>query len=631
MNQKFSQIYLNSIKNPEDFWKKVSDDIFWFKKPTKILNKTNPPFYKWYEDGITNTCYNALDIHIDQGRGDNTALIYDSPITGNKKKFTYKELREKVSKFSGALKNQGINKGDRVIIYMPMIPEAAIAMLGCARIGAVHSVVFGGFAANELASRIDDSKAKIIISASCGYEPGKTIEYKPLLKKAIELAKHKVEKCIIYQRKDFKVDLDKNEIDWNDAIKDAKPVECVEMNANDYAYILYTSGTTGVPKGIVRDIGGHIVALKWTMKNIYNIDPDDVWWSASDIGWIVGHSYIVYAPLFHGCTTVLFEGKPVGTPDAGVFWRVISEYKVKSLFTAPTAFRAIKKEDPNGNFFKKYDLSSFESLFLAGERADPDTIKWAESLLKVPVIDHWWQTETSWAISANCAGLGLSKIKYGSACKPVPGYNIKILKSDGKEAKPNEMGDVVVKLPLPPGTFPTLWNADQKYKDNYMSTYPGYYQTYDAGHIDEDGYVWIMSRTDDIINVAGHRLSTGAIEEVLSEHQSVAECAVMGIADKLKGQLPIGLLTLKAGVQKDNETISKECVQMVRDKVGPVAAFKIAIVVKRLPKTRSGKILRGTVRKIADNEEYKMPATIDDPSILDEIKQDLINNNILKV
>jgi len=630
MTSKYQEIYQRSIQNAADFWSDVANDIFWYKKPSKILNSDNPPFYKWFQDGVTNTCYNAVDLHVKNGNGKKIAIIYDSPITNSQKKISYEQLMEKVSIFAGALVNHGINKGDRVIIYMPMIPEAVIAMLACGRIGAVHSVVFGGFAPNELASRIDDSKAKIILSASCGYEPGRTIEYKPLLKKAIELAKHKPEKCIIYQRKDFKVDLEKNEIDWNDAIKDAKPVECVEMNANDYAYILYTSGTTGVPKGIVRDIGGHIVALKWTMKNIYNIDPDDVWWSASDIGWIVGHSYIVYAPLFHGCTTVLFEGKPVGTPDAGVFWRIISEHKVKSLFTAPTAFRAIKKEDPNGNFFKKYDLSSFESLFLAGERADPDTLKWAEGLLKVPVIDHWWQTETSWAISANCTGIGLEKTKYGSACKPVPGYDVKILKSDGKEAKPNEMGDVVVKLPLPPGTFPTLWGADQRYKETYMSNYPGYYQTYDAGHIDEDGYIWIMSRTDDIINVAGHRLSTGAMEEVLAEHKDVAECAVLGIADKLKGQLPIGLLTLKAGVTKSHEDISKECVQMIRQKIGPVAAFKTAIVIKRLPKTRSGKILRGTVRKIADNEPYKMPATIDDPAILDEIKGDLKKHNILK-
>ena len=631
MKSKFQEIYESSINNPEKFWKEISNDIFWFKKPTKILNKSNPPFYKWFEDGVTNTCYNALDYHIDQGRGDKVALIYDSPITGNKAKFSFKDLKNKVSKFAGALINQGINKGDRVIIYMPMIPEAVIAMLACGRIGAIHSVVFGGFASNELASRIDDSNAKILITASCGFEPGRTVEYRPLVDGALKLAKHKVEKVIFYQRKNHEVKLNAPlEISWNEALANSKDTDCVEMGSNEYAYILYTSGTTGVPKGIVRDIGGHIVALKWTMKNIYNIDADDVWWSASDIGWIVGHSYIVYAPLFKGCTTVLFEGKPVGTPDAGVFWKIISEYKVKSLFTAPTAFRAIKKEDPDGKFFSKYDLSSFESLFLAGERADPDTIKWAENLLNVPVIDHWWQTETSWAISSNCTGIEVQKTKYGSACKAVPGYDVKVIKQDQTLAKENEMGDIIVKLPLPPGTFPTLWNADERYKKTYMSKYEGYYQTYDAGHIDEDEYIWIMSRTDDIINVAGHRLSTGAIEEVLSEHQSVAECAVMGIADKLKGQLPIGLIALKAGVQKDNETICKECIQMVRDKVGPVAAFKTAIVVKRLPKTRSGKILRGTIRKIADKEEYKMPATIDDPAILDEIKQDLIKNNILK-
>jgi len=631
MNIKFKEIYNNSIKEPEKFWEEVSKDVFWYNKPSKILNRSNPPFYKWFEDGTTNTCYNALDIHIQNGMGDKTALIYDSPITNTKSKFTFSNLKEKVAKFAWALQNQGVNKGDRVIIYMPMIPEAVIAMLACGRIGAIHSVVFGGFAANELASRIDDSKAKILVTASCGFEPGRTVEYKPLVDKALEIAKHKPEKLILYQRKDHEVNLNNNsEISWDDVLKDAKEIGCVEMNANDFAYILYTSGTTGIPKGIVRDIGGHIVALKWTMKNIYNINQDDVWWSASDIGWIVGHSYIVYAPLFKGCTTVLFEGKPVGTPDAGVFWRVISEYKIKSLFTAPTAFRAIKKEDPEGKFFSKYDLSCFKSLFLAGERADPDTLKWAESLLKVPVIDHWWQTETSWAISSNCTGIEMQKTKYGSACMPVPGYDVKVLKANKSEAKENEMGDIVVKLPLPPGTFPTLWNADERYKKTYMSNYEGYYQTYDAGHIDEDGYVWIMSRTDDIINVAGHRLSTGAIEEVLSEHKSVAECAVLGIADKLKGQLPIGLLALKSGVKQKNEEIIKECIQMVRNKVGPVAAFKIAIVVKRLPKTRSGKILRGTIRKIADKEEYKMPATIDDPAILDEIKQDLINNKILK-
>ena len=628
---KFKSIYNKSISDPEGFWKEVSEDIFWFKKPTKILNKSNPPFYKWFEDGLTNTCYNALDFHIDNGLGNQTALIYDSPITGNKAKFTFNELKERVSKFAGALVNQGIKKGDRVVIYMPMIPEAVIAMLSCARIGAIHSVVFGGFASNELANRIDDSKAKILITASCGFEPGKTVEYRPLVDGALKLAKHRLEKVIFFQRKGNEIKLNQPlEMSWDEAMVNAKDTDCIEMSSIEYAYILYTSGTTGLPKGIVRDIGGHIVALKWTMKNIYNIDQGDVWWSASDIGWIVGHSYIVYAPLFKGCTTLLFEGKPVGTPDAGVFWRIISDYKIKSLFTAPTAFRAIKKEDPDGKFFTKYDLSSFKSLFLAGERADPDTIKWAENLLKIPVIDHWWQTETSWAISSNCTGIEMMKTKYGSACKAVPGYDVKIIKPDQSLAKPDEMGDIVVKLPLPPGTFPTLWNADKRYNDNYMSNYKGYYQTYDAGHIDEDGYIWIMSRTDDIINVAGHRLSTGAIEEVLSEHKSVAECAVIGISDKLKGQLPIGLLTLKAGVSKDNEIISKECIQMVRNKIGPVAAFKIAIVVKRLPKTRSGKILRGTVRKIADKEEYKMPATIDDPAILNEIKEDLIKNNIIK-
>ena len=631
MSGKYKKTYDSSINQKEDFWKTVSNDIFWYKKPSKILNRSNPPFYKWFEDGVTNTCYNALDVHIDNGRGDRTAIIYDSPITGTKYKLTYKEMKEKVSLFAGALKSQGVSKGDRVIIYMPMIPEAVIAMLACGRIGAIHSVVFGGFASNELASRIDDSKSKILVTASCGFEPGRTVEYKPLVDEAIKIASHKPEKIILYQREGHHVKLNApKEISWEESLADAQDVDCVEMNSNEFAYILYTSGTTGIPKGIVRDIGGHIVALKWTMKNIYNIDKDDIWWSASDIGWIVGHSYIVYAPLFKGCTTVLFEGKPVGTPDAGAFWKIISDYKVKSLFTAPTAFRAIKKEDPEGKFFSKYDLSSFESLFLAGERADPDTIKWAETLLKVPVIDHWWQTETSWAISSNCTGIEMQKTKYGSACKAVPGYDVKILKSDHSVAKPNEMGDIVVKLPLPPGTFPTLWNADERYEKTYMTNYEGYYQTYDAGHIDEDGYIWIMSRTDDIINVAGHRLSTGAIEEVLSEHQSVAECAVLGIADKLKGQLPIGLVVLKAGVKKDNELISKECIQMVRDKIGPVAAFKIVIVIKRLPKTRSGKILRGTIRKIADKEDYKMPATIDDPAILKEIEEDLRKNDILK-
>ncbi len=630
MSNNYDHSYKASIINPEKFWGEAAKDVKWFKSYKKVLDDSNPPFYRWFPEGKINTCFNAIDRHVEEGNGSRTAIIYDSPVTSKKISFTYSDLKKRVSIFAGALKNFGIKKGDRIIIYMPMIPEALVAIFACARIGAVHSVVFGGFASNELAARIDDSEAKLIITASCGFEPGKIIQYKPLIEEAIKLAKIKPKKCIIFQRENNHVELNANDISWEDFIKNAKETECEPMDANDPAYILYTSGTTGAPKGVVRDIAGHIVALKWSMKNIYNINPGDVWWSASDIGWVVGHSYIVYAPLFHCCTTVLYEGKPVGTPDAGSFWRVISEHKVKSLFTAPTALRAIKKEDPDGKFFKKYDLSKFELLFLAGERADPDTIKWAENLLKKPVIDHWWQTETGWAISANCAGLGLFKTKYGSAGKPVPGYNVQVLKSDGSQAKPSEMGDVVIKLPLPPGTFPTLWKTDQRYKENYMDTYKGYYKTYDAGHIDEDGYVWIMSRTDDIINVAGHRLSTGSMEEILSENTSVAECAVLGIADNLKGQIPLGLIVLKAGVTKKSEEICKECIQMIRDRIGPVAAFKNIVVVKRLPKTRSGKILRGTVSKIADQVAYKMPATIDDPAILDEIKSSLIIARIIK-
>ena len=626
---KYEQAFKQSIENPDEFWGKAAEDVKWIKKYDKVVHTDKPPFYRWFKGGKINTCYNALDRHVDEGNGDRTALIFDSAMTNTKKKFSYKELRDKTAQLAGALQQSGVKKGDRVIIYMPMIPEAIQAMLACARIGAVHSVVFGGFASSELASRIDDSGAKIILSASCGLEPGRTVEYKPLLDGALKVAKQKVEKVVVFQRDVHKATLTDGFVDWNDFIKDAPQSECTECDANDPAYILYTSGTTGVPKGILRDIGGHIVALKWTMKNVYDINPGDIWWSASDIGWIVGHSYIVYGPLFQGCTTVIFEGKPVGTPDPGSFWRIISEYKVKTLFTAPTAFRAIKKEDPNGEYFKKYDLSKFEALYLAGERADPDTIHWAEGLLKKPVIDHWWQTETSWSITGNFKGLGLFETKYGSAGKPAPGYDVKVLKEDGSEAKRGEMGDICVKLPLPPSTFPTLWNADKRYEENYMSTYPGYYQTYDAGHIDEDGYVWIMSRTDDIINVAGHRLSTGSMEEVLSEHPDVAECAVIGIADKLKGQMPIGMVVLKAGVTKTPEDIQKECVKMIRDKIGPVAAFKTAIVIKRLPKTRSGKVLRGTMRKIADKEEYKAPATIDDPAILTEITDSLKSAGIL--
>ena len=630
MSNKYEILYKESIVDPEKFWDEAAKDVKWFSPYKKVLDRSNPPFYRWFPEGKINTCFNAIDRHVEEGNGSRKAIIYDSPVTSKKISFSYSEAKKIISTFAGALKEFGIKKGDRIIIYMPMIPEAVFAMLACSRIGAVHSVVFGGFAANELAARINDSEAKLIISASCGFEPGRTVQYKPLLDEAIRLATVKPKKCVIFQRENNFVELGVNDISWQDFIKNAKEIDCEHMDANDPAYILYTSGTTGTPKGIVRDIGGHIVALKWSMKNIYNINPGDVWWSASDIGWVVGHSYIVYGPLFHGCTTIIYEGKPVGTPDAGSFWRVISEHKVKSLFTAPTAFRAIKKEDPEGKFFKKYDLSKFEILFLAGERADPDTIKWAENLLKKPVIDHWWQTETGWAISANCAGLGLFETKYGSAGKAVPGYNIQILKPDGTQAQSSEMGDVVVKLPLPPGTFPTLWKADKRYKENYMDPYKGYYKTYDAGHIDENGYVWIMSRTDDIINVAGHRLSTGSMEEILSENASVAECAVLGIADNLKGQIPLGLIVLKSGVTKKPEEISKECIQMIRDKIGPVAAFKSIVVVKRLPKTRSGKILRGTVSKIADQVPYKMPATIDDPIILDEIKSSLIEAGIIK-
>ena len=630
MSNKYENLYKESIVDPEKFWDEAAKNVKWFSPYKKVLDISNPPFYRWFPEGKINTCFNAIDRHVEEGNGSRKAIIYDSPVTSKKISFSYSEAKKIISTFAGALKEFGIKKGDRIIIYMPMIPEAVFAMLACARIGAVHSVVFGGFAANELAARINDSEAKLIISASCGFEPGRTVQYKPLLDEAIRLATVKPKKCVIFQRENNFVELGVNDISWQDFIKNAKEIDCEHMDANDPAYILYTSGTTGTPKGIVRDIGGHIVALKWSMKNIYNINPGDVWWSASDIGWVVGHSYIVYGPLFHGCTTIIYEGKPVGTPDAGSFWRVISEHKVKSLFTAPTAFRAIKKEDPEGKFFKKYDLSKFEILFLAGERADPDTIKWAENLLKKPVIDHWWQTETGWAISANCAGLGLFETKYGSAGKAVPGYNIQILKPDGTQAQSSEMGDVVVKLPLPPGTFPTLWKADKRYKENYMDPYKGYYKTYDAGHIDENGYVWIMSRTDDIINVAGHRLSTGSMEEILSENASVAECAVLGIADNLKGQIPLGLIVLKSGVTKKPEEISKECIQMIRDKIGPVAAFKSIVVVKRLPKTRSGKILRGTVSKIADQVPYKMPATIDDPIILDEIKSSLIEAGIIK-
>jgi propionyl-CoA synthetase len=624
MSSRFDQVYRRSIEDPDDFWAEAAEALHWDKRWDTVLDDSNKPFYRWFSGGKLNTCYNALDFHVENGRADQPALIYDSPVTDSKKTLTYQELRDKVATFAGVLAAQGVAKGDRVVIYMPMIPQALVAMLACARLGAVHSVVFGGFAANELAVRIDDAKPKVIVSASCGIEPGRVVEYKPLLDKAIERARHKPEKCVIVQRDTRTCELIKGrDLDWMEAMDAASPHECVSVAATDPLYILYTSGTTGEPKGVVRDNGGHAVALKWTMKNIYGVDPGEVFWAASDVGWVVGHSYIVYAPLLAGNTSVLFEGKPVGTPDAGVFWRVISEHKVSVMFTAPTAFRAIKKEDPKGELIKNYDLSGFRTLFLAGERTDPDTLQWAEEKLKVPVIDHWWQTETGWSICANCVGIEQLPVKPGSPSKAAPGMNVQVVGEDGNPVKAGDIGALVIKLPLPPGTFPTLWNADERFKEAYMDEYPGYYKTADAGFIDGDGYVFVMARTDDIINVAGHRLSTGGMEEVLAAHPDVAECAVIGVADQMKGQLPLGFLVLNAGVERSHEEITREAVQGVRDQIGPVAAFKTAVVVKRLPKTRSGKILRGTMQKIADDEAWKMPATIDDPVILDEITQAL--------
>ena len=582
------------------------------------------PFIAGFSGGEVNTCYNAVDLHIENGRGDQNAIIYDSPVTQTIKKYTYNQLRDEVARFAGALAAQGLSKGDRVLIYMPMIAEALIAMLASARLGAVHSVVFGGFAAKELAVRIDDAKPKVIVSASCGIEVARVIAYKPLLDKAIEMAQFKPSACIIKQRPmEAAAMIDGRDFDWDDAMQDAQPHDCVPVAATDPLYILYTSGTTGIPKGVVRDNGGHLVALKWTMGAVYNIEAGDVYWAASDVGWVVGHSYIVYGPLLKGCTTIVFEGKPVGTPDAGVFWRVISEHKVKVMFTAPTAFRAIKREDPRAELMKNYDLSNFKALFLAGERLDPDTLKWAENSLGIPVIDHWWQTETGWAIAGNCIGLHHYPIKEGSPTKPAPGWNLQVVDANCNPIKAGDIGALVVKLPLPPGSLPTLWNNDDGYIKAYLEEFPGYYKTADAGFIDEDGYVFVMSRTDDIINVAGHRLSTGAMEEVLADHPDVAECAVLGVDDKLKGQVPIGFLVLNAGVTRSPDEIIKETVQMVRDRIGPVASFKTATVVKRLPKTRSGKILRGTIQKIADNKPYKAPATIDDPVILDEMTEAL--------
>ena len=621
MARRFDEVYARSLEDPHGFWAEAAEDIHWYRRWDSVLDDTNPPFYRWFVGGETNTCYNAVDRHVQAGRGDQLAIVYDSPITGKQRGLTYGELQDRVARCAGALRGYGVEKGDRVIIYMPMVPQAAVAMLACARLGAVHSVVFGGFAPNELATRITDAKPKVIVSASCGIEPGRVIAYKPLLDEAIELSGHAVEKCIILQREQQTCDLTAGrDVDWKEAMDAAEPADCVPVAATDPLYVLYTSGTTGEPKGVVRDNGGHLVALKWTMKNVYGVEPGEVYWAASDVGWVVGHSYIVYAPLFHGCTTILFEGKPVGTPDAGVFWRVIAEHGVSVMFTAPTAFRAIKKEDPKAELIANYDLSGFRTLFLAGERTDPDTLKWAEDNLGVPVIDHWWQTETGWAIGANCMGIEPLPVKAGSPTRAVPGYDVRILNPENEEVPRGDLGAICIKLPLPPGTFPTLWNAPERYVESYMTEFPGYYKTGDAGFMDEDGYIFVMTRTDDIINVAGHRLSTGAMEEILADHPDVAECAVIGVADQLKGQLPLGFLVLNAGCNRNHEEVVAEVVKMVRERIGPVAAFKTAAVVARLPKTRSGKILRGTMQRIADSEPYKMPATIDDPVILDEIE-----------
>ena len=624
MSQAYEQAYQQSLADPERFWGDAADDVHWYRKWDKVLDDSRAPFYRWFTGGVVNSCYNALDLHVDNGRADQIALIYDSPVTDTIKTFTYRELRDEVARFAGVLASQGVQKGDRVILYMPMVPEAAVAMLACARIGAVHSVVFGGFAAKELATRIDDAKPKLIVSASCAIEVTRLIPYKPLLDAAIEIADAKPERCIILQRPQEPASMVAGrDLDWSELMANAQPVDCVPVAATDPLYILYTSGTTGVPKGVMRDNGGHLVAMKWSMKNVYGVDAGDVYWAASDVGWVVGHSYIVYGPLFNGCTSILYEGKSVGTPDPGAFWRVISQHKVKAMFTAPTAFRAIKREDPQGDYVRRYDLSCFQTLFLAGERCDPDTLLWAQERLGVPVIDHWWQTETGWPVGANCVGLGMFPVKPGSCAKAVPGYDVRVLDPDGGEMAANEVGNIVIKLPLPPGCLPTLWQNDDGFRESYVSAYPGYYLTSDAGFIDDDGYISIMSRTDDIINTAGHRLSTGGMEEVLAEHPDVAECAVVGVADELKGQVPMGFIVLKAGVDREYEEIVRELIQTVRERVGPVASFKIATVVQRLPKTRSGKILRGTIKSIADGDEYRMPATIDDPAILTEISEAL--------
>ncbi len=618
------QAYARWLDGPEQFWGNAAEAVHWYKRWNRVLDDSRSPYYRWFSGGLVNTCYNALDRHVAAGRAEQPALIYDSPVTQTITRFTYRELLDHVARFAGALIGQGVGKGDRVIIYMPMVPEAAVAMLACARIGAIHSVVFGGFAAHELAARISHAEPKVIVSASCGIEVNRVVPYKPLLDKAIELATAKPSRCIILQRPQERAPLvPGRDLEWSDLMAGARPAECVPVAATDPLYILYTSGTTGMPKGVVRDNGGHLVALTWSMKHIYGVEPGEVYWAASDLGWVVGHSYILYGPLFNGNTTILYEGKPVGTPDPGAFWRVIAQHGVGVQFTAPTAIRAIKRDDPNGDHVRRHDLSRFRTLFLAGERCDPDTLHWAEQRLGVPVIDHWWQTETGWPIGANCLGLGMLPVKPGSCARAVPGYDVRVLGADGHEVPAGQTGSVVIKLPLPPGCLPTLWNNDAGYVQAYLSVYPGYYLTADAGYKDADGYLWVMGRTDDIINVAGHRLSTGAMEEVLASHPDVAECAVVGVADELKGEVPLGFIVLKAGVRRAPDTVARDLVEMVRERIGPVACFKTATVVPRLPKTRSGKILRGTIKKIADGSEYRVPPTIDDPVILDEITSTL--------
>ena len=626
----FKDIYQGWKSDPEGFWMKAAEDIDWVKPPSKALWDDDAPIYEWFKDAQVNTCYNAVDRHVVSGYGDQTAIIYDSPVTNKKSKTSFLELQTQVAALAGGLAAKGITVGDRVIIYMPMVPEALVAMLACARIGAIHSVVFGGFAANELAVRIDDATPKAIISGSCGVEPSRIVEYKPLLDSAIEIARHKPEFNVIFQRPECIADLGSIDVEWNALQEGTKPAPCVPVSGDHPVYILYTSGTTGAPKGVVRPTAGHLVALHWTMKNIYNVDPGEVFWAASDVGWVVGHSYICYAPLIHGNTTVVFEGKPVGTPDASTFWRVIQEHNVRSFFTAPTAFRAIKRDDPTGGMIKSFDMSGLRALYLAGERADPDTIAWAQNVMGVPVYDHWWQTETGYTIAGNPAGIEKMPVKIGSATVAMPGYDVQILDEGGQQVKPGTLGSIAIKLPLPPGTLPTLWNAPDRMVQSYLTTFPGYYETGDAGSIDSDGYIYIMARTDDVINVAGHRLSTGAMEEVLADHPDVAECAVIGVADELKGQVPLGFLCLNNGCNRSHSDIVSEVIGLVREKVGPVAAFKLACVVDRLPKTRSGKILRATMVSIADSKPFKAPATIDDPIILDEIRSILISLGFAK-